>query len=89
MTLESAGADAERVRRLRWRARRGMRELDALLSNWLDRNAGSAAPATLDSFEALLAVEDDVLWRWCVGAERPLRADFAGLIDAFRGTAGR
>jgi antitoxin CptB len=62
--------DAE-VARLRWRCRRGMRELDQLLTRWLDREYLTADPARRAAFEKLLACEDDSLWRWCMGMETP------------------
>ncbi len=57
--------------RLRWRCRRGMRELDQLLVRWLDREYPSAGPAQRAAFEKLLACEDVSLWRWCMGMETP------------------
>jgi antitoxin CptB len=62
--------DAE-ISRLRWRCRRGMRELDQLLTRWLDREYPGADPALRAAFAKLLACEDDSLWRWCMGMETP------------------
>ena len=72
-------------RRLRWRCRRGMKELDALFGARLDAliESGNAAEA-LGRFERLLDCEDDQLWRWCLGQGRPDDASLAGLIDALR-----
>jgi len=62
--------DAE-LRRLRWRSRRGMRELDRLFEAFLDRRWLQAEPAARGRFERLLDCEDDQLWRWFLGHQRP------------------
>jgi antitoxin CptB len=61
-------SDAE-LRRLRWRCRRGMRELDQLMLRYLDRRWGEAPDTERAEFERLLACEDDRLWRWFMGRE--------------------
>lgn len=80
--------DAERsarVARLRWRSRRGMRELDQLLGRCLDRLLREPGDDdALDRFERLLDCEDDQLWRWCLGHGRPDDAGLAALLDALR-----
>ena len=60
----------EDLRRWRWRSRRGMRELDQLFERYL--NLAEREPARFDrvGFEALLACEDDALWRWFLGHEQ-------------------
>ncbi|HEB78514.1 MAG TPA: succinate dehydrogenase assembly factor 2 family protein [Methylothermaceae bacterium] len=59
MTLEQA--------RLRWRCRRGMRELDLLLQNWLERHWPLADAGQRAAFERLLDQPDPRLWDWLVG----------------------
>ena len=58
-----------KLRRLRWRCRRGMRELDILMSRYLDHCWPVAPAAERGAFLELLAVEDDRLWRWFMGRE--------------------
>ena len=58
-------------RRLRWHCRRGMRELDRLFERRLDQLLLAGDAQVLANFERLLACEDDQLWRWCLGHERP------------------
>ena len=50
------------IRRLRWRTRRGTRELDALFGSWLDESFASADEATRRAFDELLDVQDPDLW---------------------------
>ena len=54
------------LRRLRWRCRRGMRELDQLMLRYLDQCWATDDDKERAHFERLLASEDDVLWRWCI-----------------------
>lgn len=75
--------DAATLSRLRWRCRRGMRELDQLLCAWLERRAPLADAAELGAFEALLAAEDSELWAWLMG-RAPAPAEHAALVDALR-----
>ena len=66
---------AEKV--LRWRSRRGMLELDLLLDTFWRRAAeqGGLSEAELQGMDALLALEDDALWRRIVGGDD---SDFGG-----------
>ena len=47
--------------KLRWRCRRGTRELDLLLQGYLDRAYCAAAPEEQKLFEELLTLEDNLL----------------------------
>lgn len=76
--------DPVRVRRLQWRCRRGMRELDQLFERRLAQLLAEGDLAGLDRFERLLACEDDQLWRWCMAREQPADAGLAAEIDAIR-----
>ncbi|MEE4186335.1 MAG: succinate dehydrogenase assembly factor 2 [Gammaproteobacteria bacterium] len=50
-------ADAD-MARLRWRCRRGMRELDMLLLGYADRCYAEASPPQQDAFRRLLTLPD-------------------------------
>ncbi|MCG6118040.1 MAG: succinate dehydrogenase assembly factor 2 [Aquimonas sp.] len=78
----------EDLRRWRWRSRRGMRELDRLFERYLDR--AEQAPERFDraAFEALLASEDDAVWRWFVGREQPADPQLAGIVADILGQPG-
>lgn len=75
--------DAE-LKRLRWRCRRGMKELDQLLERWLDRGYPEASEHERGVFLALLDSEDDRLWRWFLGYETPPDAELAALVQRIR-----
>ena len=67
--------------RLRWRSRRGMRELDVLLERWLDTRWADASHEDRDRFDRLLDCEDVVLWDWCTGRSHPGDRDLAAILD--------
>ena len=72
------------LRKLRWRCRRGMRELDQLLERWLDREWAAASESERGVFLQLLDVEDDKLWRWFMGHEDVPDARLATLVVRIR-----
>lgn len=70
--------------RLRWRCRRGTRELDVLLGGWLDACYGTSDVATRDAFADFLDVQDPELWDWLVGNATPTDPRFTMIIDEIR-----
>lgn len=72
------------VARLRWRSRRGMRELDQLLGWWLDARFAQAEPSTQRAFIELLEEQDPQLWDWLSGRETPPRGDWRRIVDEIR-----
>ncbi|MGH8172467.1 MAG: succinate dehydrogenase assembly factor 2 [Rhodanobacteraceae bacterium] len=69
--------------RLRWRCRRGTRELDALLGWWLDARFPGADTAQREDFAAMLETPDPDLWNWLIGQE-PAAPRFAHIVDEIR-----
>ena len=57
--------------RIRWRCRRGMRELDVLLETYLNRHFDQAAAAEQAAFLHLLDQEDPDIWAWLIGHAQP------------------
>lgn len=78
--------DAERIelQKLRWRSRRGMRELDQLMERYLDKRWLEADAAERGIFDRLLACEDDRLWRWFLGYETAEDAELHALVERIR-----
>jgi antitoxin CptB len=70
--------------RLRWRCRRGTRELDALLGWWLDTRFAGAPETTRAAFDALLDRPDPDLWDWLTGCGEPDDPRFAAIVDDIR-----
>lgn len=77
-------ADEAELRRLRWKCRRGMRELDQLLERYLERQWRQDSEARRGVFLRLLATEDDKLWHWCMGNEAPSDDELAELVRHIR-----
>jgi antitoxin CptB len=70
--------------RLRWRARRGTRELDALLGGWLQERFETASLELRQAFDQLLDSQDPDLWDWVMGHAQAPRADWQAIIDDIR-----
>ena len=66
---------------LRWRCRRGMKELDLVLGDWLERRWAGAGEETRAAFERLLGEQDPQIAAWLLGRQRPADASLAALID--------
>lgn len=77
-------ADERELSRLRWRCRRGMRELDRLFERYLDRAWREAPTAEREVFLRLLDIEDDRLWHWFMGHEMPSDAELDTLVQRIR-----
>jgi antitoxin CptB len=73
-------ADPQQLGKLRWRCRRGMKELDVLLARYVDERFCSASNLEQDAFNELLETEDTVLYAYCLGSERS-PPQFAALIE--------
>ena len=70
--MTTAGPDEKRVvQKLRWRCRRGMRELDQLFTRYLDHQYPSASAAERDAFARLLELPDPDLFGYLVGRATP------------------
>ena len=60
-----------RLKRLRMRSwRRGTKEMDLILGRWADARLAGMDEAGLVLYDALLAENDQDLYRWVTGAER-------------------
>ncbi len=74
----------QRINRLRWLCRRGMKELDVLLESFLERHHDKLASGGWPELETLLANEDNMLWDWLQGKDSGQSVNFRTLIDAIR-----
>lgn len=82
--------DDERQRsRLRWRCRRGMRELDVLLGRYLERAWSTADADERAVFERLLRCEDTDLWSWLMGRSNSDDKALDALVQGIRALPAR
>jgi antitoxin CptB len=70
--------------KLRWRCRRGMRELDALLEAFLESEGRGLSAAEMAAFEAILDLPDPELNGYLLGGHAPDDAAWAALIARIR-----
>ena len=73
-------ATGAKLRQLRWRCRRGMRELDLLLAGHLERHGAAMDAGEVDAFERLLAASDVDLYGWFTGRAAPPDVTTATLV---------
>ena len=65
---------------LRWRCRRGMRELDVLLERYLQERYPSAPADEQEAFRAILELPDPVLFAYVTKRESPTDPTWIDLI---------
>ena len=61
-----------RIKRMKMRSmRRGIKEMDLILTAYADRNLSQMSPADLDLYDALLHENDQDLYQWVTGQIDP------------------
>ena len=70
--------------RLRWRCRRGMRELDQLLEWYLDARYAAADNSKQSAFAEMLEQQDPELWSWLSGASIAPVTAWKQIVDEIR-----
>lgn len=74
----------QRKARIRWHSRRGMLELDVLLSRFLQAHLDTMLDVELDLTEALLDNADPDLYAWLMGYETPSNKEIAHFVTRIR-----
>lgn len=77
----------DRVRKLRWQSRRGMKELDVLFEAFFVQQAAPLLAGAWPELEALLSQEDDVLFDWISGRNLPADPAILILIERLKNAA--
>ena len=75
--------------RLRWLCRRGMKELDVVMSAYLESYYADAATAEQQAFKTLLEMQDPELYNLLLGREDAQDPALEPLIKFLRGMSGR
>ena len=86
MTTVKATPAAVEEKRLRWRCRRGMRELDHMLATFMERKFHDLDHGEREAFSRLIGAEDDQLWSWLSGRLDCPDVTLRKLIDVIRAT---
>ncbi len=76
--------DASTERRLRWRSRRGLLELDILLQRFLDRQGAQLDAVEVEQLQQLLAQPDQSLLAWLTGTEGGIEKEFELIVKKIR-----
>lgn len=80
----TSGAERRIEAQLRWRCRRGVRELDLLLEAWLERQYPHASGARRAAFAALLELADNELARYLLHGEPPEDRELGAMVEEVR-----
>lgn len=70
--------------KLKWHCRRGMRELDLLLDEFLESRYESLSRAERDDFERLLDCRNEDLMDWLVDGGSPQDEQLAEIVSQIR-----
>ena len=81
-------SSARELARLRWRCRRGLRELDELLIRYLERHYQDASEPERRAFDGLMELTTPDLLDKMLGRAVPASLDEEELLDVIRSTAG-
>lgn len=73
--------------RLRWRCRRGIKEMDVLLERFLRRSYPNLAAKEQGLFEKLLEEADLDLYGWIMERAEPGNPDYLPLVESLRQAA--
>jgi succinate dehydrogenase flavin-adding protein (antitoxin of CptAB toxin-antitoxin module) len=71
------------IDRVRWHCRRGLLELDVVLTRFLDRHFETLSPQQRAAFKRLLDYPDNDLWDFVSGKQPPPDAVTARIISLF------
>jgi antitoxin CptB len=72
--------EVQALGRLRWSCRRGIRELDVLLTRYVDEQYSTASAADQEAFRQLLEAQNAAIYAYCLGQETPPTAELRALI---------
>jgi antitoxin CptB len=70
-----------RKAKLIWHCRRGMLELDLILSRFVEKNLDLMTEMQLDAFEELLSCTDPELFSWLMGHSIPTNRELADFVE--------
>ena len=78
----------ERIRRdrLMWKCRRGLLELDLVLTQFLERQVADLSSAELAAFDELLDYPDTELWDVVSGRSERFDPRLGGIVSRLRAT---
>ncbi len=76
----------KRIKRLRWKCRRGMKELDTVLLHYLEEDYSLSDATQKQAFELMLDMADPELWLLIVGQSTYDNKDVMGVVTKLQNT---
>ena len=76
------------LQQLRWRCRRGVRELDVLFGRFLDETYATLSEDQQIAFERFLNEQDPRIMDWLFGKSAPNDDEFVELVNLLRDQSG-
>lgn len=77
---------SEKRRRLQWKCRRGMLELDELFEGFLEKKYDTLSADDKNIFEEILETSDQDLYEYFMKHKQPTDGRHQHVIEAIRGT---
>ena len=71
-------------KRMRWRARRGLLELDIVLGRFIEAHYAQLDDAGRREFDVMLDMPDNPLWDMIVGRQEPEPGEQQALLEKIR-----
>ena len=70
--------------RLKWRCRRGVKELDIMLMRFVDQQINQLSARQLDAFKRLLTEQDPQLSLWLLDQQQPQDKGLSDIVKRIR-----
>jgi len=71
--------------RLRWRCRRGTKELDIVMNRYLQERYETASAEEQASFNALLDIEDPIIFDWLMDKTQAEDENLKAFVEILKG----
>ena len=71
--------------RLRWRCRRGTKELDIVMNRYLQERYETASAEEQESFNALLDIEDPIIFDWLMDKTKAEDENLKAIVEILKG----
>jgi antitoxin CptB len=71
--------------RLRWRCRRGTKELDIVMKRYLQERYETASAEEQASFNALLDIEDPIIFDWLMDKTQAEDENLQAIVEILKG----
>ena len=79
---------AQPEQKLIWRCRRGVRELDVLLTRFLEQDYAGLTAAERAGFDKFLEQQDPVIMDWLFGRSSAEQADVQAIVERLQNLSG-